>query len=811
MRNMFVDVRDSLRGLRRDRGFSATVVLTLAVTIGAATAAFSIVNGILLKPLAYPEPGQLVTIREIWREVSLRVPTLQVNQRHFEYWRQQSRLFQAMAQFITLPANLTSGGPAAQISAVQASGSLFDVIGETAAAGRLLTSEDDRPGSAPVAVIGDALWRQRFGGAAGVIGSSIVVDGTPYTVVGILRPAFRLPEGERLIANVDVVIPMRITAGWVGDHNNAAIGRVKPGVTVTEAQAELEMLQRQAGEIATAESQQRVTLSAVVRPLADALVGGARRSVILLFAAILGVLAIACSNLTNLALIRALGRSREVAIRSALGAGRKRLLARALLDFALLAAAGGALGVWVAYAAIRVFVSTAPIDLPRIDDVTLDARVIAFAAAITGLTGLLVAILPIRHLDDRDPQAALRGGSAASGEGPSGVKARGMLTAVQIALAVTLLTVTGLLGASLWRLLDVDYGFSTDRVLSVPVALPPSRYDNDRARIEAFDRITAVVKALPGVRSVAATSLLPLRGEGQVNFIVAAGTHVPRPEQPSANFRFVGPEYFATLQLPVERGRMFSLADRDEGGLMPAVVSASVAERLWPGEDALGKEFSRGIDGEAGFAVIGIAADARTTSLERTPPLMVYLPYWWRTRTTASLLVKTELDPLALAPSVRRALDQVDPEIAIGQARLLQQAVDAATAGRRYQARLFVVFGFVALLIATLGVYGVTAYSVSKRRREMNIRVALGANHRDVMRLFMKQSAYAVVPGVLAGLAGALAVGNAVASLLYEVQPRDPFVLSTAALMVAVVALGASLIAARGGLRLDPAAALREE
>ena len=810
MGHLLLDLRDSVRSLRRDRGFSAVVVVTLAITIGATTAAFSIVNGILLKPLAYPQPEQLVTMREIWREVSLRVATLPVNQRHFEHWRQNTRLFHSMAQFITLPANLSSGGPATQISAVQASDTLFEVLGETAALGRPLTAGDDRPGSPDVVVISDGLWRQRLGGRPDVLGSSLVIDGTPFTVIGVLRPTFRLPEGQRLIATVDAVMPMRLTAGWVGDHNNAAIGRLKSGVTIDDARIELDVLQRQAGEIATAESSQRVTLAGVVGSLDDSIVGRARRSLVLLFAAILAVLAIACSNLTNLALIRALGRAREAAIRSALGAGRRRLIARAILDYALLAGIGGALGVWVAYGALRIFVTTAPVDLPRIEDVTLDGRVLLFAVLVTGLTGLLVAILPVLHLDDRDPQSALRSGSTGSGAGHAGVRARAILTATQVALAVTLLTVTALLGTSLRRVLDIDYGFSTDHVLSVPIALPAARYADPAARIGAFDRILSGVKALPGVRSVSSTSLLPMRGEGQVNFVVAAGTNVPRPEQPSANFRFIAPEYFTALELPLQHGRMFSLDERT-GRLTPAVLSASLAARLWPGQDALGKEFSRGIEGEPGFEVIGIAADARTASLERTPPLMVYVPYWWQTRTTLALLVKTAVDPVTLAPSIRRALEQIDPEIAMGQARPLHQAVDAATASRRYQARLFVAFGLVALLIASVGVYGVTAYSVSKRRREMNIRVALGAREGEVIGLLLTQSAYAVLPGVLAGLVGSLAIGGAIASLLYEVQARDPVILAGVAGSVGVVALAASLLAARGGLSLDPASALRDE
>lgn len=811
MATSIVDLRDAARSLRRDRGFSLTVILTLAVTIGATTAAFSIVNGILIRPLAYPEPERLVTLREVWREVQLNAATLPVNQRHFEHWRRNSRAFQSMAQFITLPANLTSGGPAAQISVVQASGTLFDVLGQRAAAGRLLAADDDRAGGPDVAVIGDGLWQQRFGGRPDVLGAAIVLDGRPFTVIGVLPPSFRLPEGERLAANVDAVIPMRIEVGWVGDHNNSAIARMAPGVTLEQAQAELDVLQRQAGELASAESGQHVTLAGVVTRLDESIVGRSRQSVLLLFGALVAVLAIACSNLTNLALIRALARARDVAIRSALGASRRRLVARAVIDFALLAAAGGALGLWIAYAALRVFVQTAPVDLPRIEDVAIDARVIVFAIAITGITGLLVAILPVLHLVHRDPQAALRSGSSAAGQGPAGLRARTVLTAVQVALAVTLLTITALLGTSLLRVLDIDYGFSTDHVVSASIAMPAARYSDDRSRVDAFDRILGGVSALPGVVSASSTSLLPMRGEGQVNFVVADGTSVPRSEQPSANFRFVSPDYFAALQLPVQSGRMFLLAERGRGPLTPSVVSASLAARLWPEQDALGKVFSRGIEGEPGFEVVGVAADARTTSLERTPPLMVYVPYWWRTRTSLSLLLKTSVEPLTLAPAIRRVVEQIDPEIAVGQVRLLQEAVNAATAARRYQSRLFVVFGVVALLITTLGVYAVTAYSLSKRRREMNIRVALGAHTTDVVRLLMQQTSAAVLPGVVAGVGGALALGGAIASLLYEVRPRDPLVLGVVAIGVGVVAVLASLLATRNGLSIDPAAALREE
>jgi predicted permease len=364
---------------------------------------------------------------------------------------------------------------------------------------------------------------------------------------------------------------------------------------------------------------------------------------------------------------------------------------------------------------------------------------------------------------------------------------------------------------SLLRVLQVDYGFTADHVLSVPVAMPVARYEEEELRIATHDRILETVKSIPGVRAAASTSLLPMRGEGQVNFLLAAGTNVPRAQQPSANFRFISPDYFAALQLPVLRGRTVSLDDRGEGTPMPAVISQSVATRLWPEDDALGKRFGRGIEGEADFEVVGIVPDARTTAIERTPPLMVYVPYWWRSRPAITLLIKSDVEPLSLAASIRRGIDRIDPDIAIGESRPLDDLVNSALAGRRYQARLFTAFGLVALAIATLGVYAVAAYSVSKRRRELNIRVALGAARRDVIRLLMSQSARTILIGAAAGLVLALAAGRLTAGMLYDVQPRDPLILAGVVSIVAAVGLTASWLAARTGLAINPVAALRED
>ena len=812
MAQLIFDFRDILRGLRRDRAYALTVVFTLALTIGATTAVFSIVDGVLLKPLAYRESHRLVSIKEVWREFVQRSPGLEVNEQHFEYWRKRSRTFESMSQYIVLPTNLIGVGDAAQIFVGRASGSLFDVLQVRAALGRTLTTADEPSDRPEVAVITDACWRQRFGSDPGVVGRGVVLDGKPRTIVGVLGPGFQLPTERLSVADAFVPIHMDTSrVGWEGDHNDEAIGRLRAGVTLERARAELDVLQVQVSDIATKEAKERITLSSLVKPLSEALVGKARQGLLLLLGAIAAVLLIACSNLANLSLTRAVGRLRDAGIRSALGASRARLVGRAILEQLVLSTIGGALGLGVARGALQLFVRTAPIDLPRVADVAIDARVLAFAAAVSIVAGCAVAVLPAWRTARRDLERTLRAGALTTTSDRAGLRTRGTLLALQVALSLTLLVVTGLLGASFARLMGVDRGFSADRVLLVPVSMPANRYEQETVRQAAYDRMIAAMQALPGVTSASALSVPPLTGSGQVNVIAPDGSTKPRSEQPSANFRFVGTEFFRTLGIAVRRGRAFSEADRRPGHAMPALITEPTAQRLWPGQDALGKRFSRGIPGEDGFEVVGIVADAKLTSLERTPPLMVYLPYWWRTRASTSLLIKAGADPSALMPSVRRAVRGIDPEIAIGDARALDELVEASVAARRYQMQLFVAFGIVALFIATLGVYAVTSYGVSQRRREMNIRVALGARPRQVTAMVMTQGFAPIAGGIIVGTIAALSIGSVVASLLFDVQPRDPRIISAVAAVVAGVGLLACFVAARQTLSIDPAAALRDE
>ena len=812
MTSLLFDLRDALRGLIRDRAYALTVIVTLALTLGAATAVFSIVDGVLLKPLAYRESQHLVAIREGWRQFADKIPVLAVNENHFEYWRTHAHSFESLAQYIVLPANLTGVGDAAQVLTGRASGSLFEVLRVQAAIGRALTPDDEPSGRPEVVVITDAAWRQRFSADPGVVGRSIAIDGILRTIVGVLPADFSLPSQRLAVAEMFVPIHMDAERiGWEGDHNNEAIGRLGAGVTIEQAHAELDVLQAQVSQIATKEAGQPVTLASYVTPLAESVVGRARSGLLLLLGAIAAVLLIACSNLANLSLTRTVGRLRDAAIRSALGAGRSRLVARAVIEQLLLSAAGGALGLGVAWTALAVFVRTAPIDLPRVNDVALDARVIAFAACVSTLAGVLVALLPAWRTSRRDVEQSLRAGALSTTSDRGGMRTRGALLALQIALSLTLLVVTALLGASFMRLMTVDRGFSAERVLVVPLSLPAQRYAAESARLAAHDRVIAALQALPGVVSATTLSAPPLTGSTQVNSLAPDGSTTPRSEQPAANYRFVGPEFFRTLDIRIVRGRSFGSSEGRTTGTMPALVSEQTARRIWPGTDALGKRFSRGIPGEAGFEVVGVVADARLTSLDGPSPLMVYLPYWWRTRNSPTMVIRTATDPSALMPQVRRALRDIDGDIAIGNARPLEQMVSASVGGRRYQMQLFVAFGAVALFIATLGVYAVTSYGVSRRRREMNIRVALGAQRSQVMRLVLGQAAVPIAVGLAAGIGGALALGTAVASLLFDVRARDPLVLASVVALVGFVGVTTCVVAATQGLRIDPASALREE
>lgn len=806
------DLRDAIRGFRRDRAYSITVILTLALTIGATTAIFSIVNGVLMKPLGYPEPERLVALRENWGGVRLAPTTagLEINERHFQYWREHATSFDGLATYRSLPANLTGAGEAAQIDVVRTSGSLFDVLRAPAALGRTLAISDEPESAADVAVISHALWQTRFNGDTAIVGKPIVLDGRTHTIVGVLRADFRLPN-ELVGSTSDAYVPLRVNVGWVGDHNNQGVGRLRDGVTMQQARTELDILQAQVAKFAASQSQEPLTFTSLVIPLREYIVGRVRQSLLLLLGTVAGVLLIACSNLANLSLTRSLGRARETAVRAALGAGRARLVGAALIEHLLLAVVGGGLGLVIASTGLSLFVRTAPVDLPRVGDVALDGRVMLFALGVSLLAGLVVAIIPAWRAGAGRLQTTLRASATAVASDRGALRSHALLLTVQVGLSVTLLVVTALLGVSFLRVLNVDRGFNAENVLAVELAMPSLRYANEPSRQAAYDRILSAIQALPSVEAASTTSMVPLRGGGQTNFIAKEGNTTPITQLPSANFRFIAPEFFETLGMTIKRGRAFTDTERQRDRPAPALISEATAQRMWPGEEPIGKRFSRGIPNEQGFEVVGVVVDARTTALDRTPPLMVYLPYWWRSRAATTVLVKATTEPAAMLASIRRAVQTIDPEIAVGESRPLADLVDASVAGRRYQVQLLVTFGTVALFIATLGVYAVASHGISRRRREMNIRVALGAPHGHVTGLILWQASRPVIVGLLVGTAGAMAAGGVLANLLFDVEARDPLIVSAVVAIVGSVSVLACRVATRQGLSIDPAAALRDE
>ena len=811
------DLKFALRGLRREPLYAAAVVGTLALTLGASTAVFSIVNGVLLRPLPYHDPGQLVSIREIVPQWANHYPTLPANARHFEEWRSRTTSFASMAALDWRTTTVTGAGEPFQTTILRASGTLFDVLRTPVAVGRPLARADEQPDHPPVVVISDALWSERLGRDPAILGRTLTLGGTHHLIVGVLPPRFDVPvfdvlgDSASLRSTFTAIVPFRLnlaTIGWMGTFNYPVIARMKAGVTIDQARAELDVLQHSVVGIARRETHEDVDLHARITPLADAIVGRARLGLLLLLGAILGVVLIACANLANLSLTRTLARLRDAAVRSALGASRASLVRTIVLEQLVLAAAGGVLGVAVAREALNVFVRTAPIDLPRVSDVIIDARVLGFAAAIAAGAGLGVALLPGCRIGRGDIQSMLRGGGHGSTD-RAGVQTRGMLLAVQVALSVTLLVVTGLFVSSFVRLLAVDPGFSPERVVTVEIAPVAARYPDTNARAALYDRIGDRARRLPGITSVAWTSALPLTGETWVDSVARVDDIRPDAQKPNANYRFVGPDYFRALSMPILKGRSIDERDRSNA-LTPAVISARAARTLWPGDDPIGKPFTRG-DPTQRFEVVGVVVDGHSTALDTESPLMVYVPYWYNNEGKSVLVAHTTGDVGVAIRDLRTAIRAVDPEVAIGDATPLRDVVDKSVKGRRYQMSLFVAFGIVALLIATIGVYATTTYGVSRRRREMNIRVALGAPISAVFALVLRQTAVPLAVGIGVGCAGALAIGTVVAGLLFQVRPRDPIVMVGAVLLVAAGGVLAAAAAARHGLRINPADALREE
>jgi predicted permease len=797
------DIRYAWRRLRLSPGFALTVVFILTLGIGANTAIFSVVYGVLLKPLRYPEPQQLVVIHEAISQHDTSFPELPVNANHYVYWCQHSRSFAGIAAMLAESKPLGGGQPE-EIGVLEDTANLFEVLGIQPRLGRSFSRDEEQPGHNKVVILTDGLWKRRYGADPGIIGKRIILDGRPYEVVGVLSPEFTLPEWKGIEAYVPFGWTSSILEELEADHNYFAIGRLRAGVTPGEALAELNVLQRNISQ----ETPDKVRYSATVVPFQDYLTGSSRRSLLLLLAAVGTVFLIACINIANLLLTRATSSERETAVRIALGSTRRQLFSGALAEPAILCALGWILGVVLAIAGIPLLLRNMPIEVPRLGEVHVDLMAMAFAGATSVAAALFCSTLPVWRYLHASAEPAwrinVRGGGASRGMR----RLRDALVTAEVAGSVALAVIAGLFLTSIVKLLNVSRGFDAAHVLSAEVVLPDKQYSDEGVRNAFYRRTLSRLHEIPGVISTGAVSVLPLEGDNWGDMVSRIDDNTPPWLRPSAHYRWITPGYLETLQIPLLAGRR--LEERDRGKRV-ALISRSVAARVWPKQSAVGQLFRRIDPDEAPFEVIGVIEDVRSLDLSQAPPPMVYAPYWYRSNEVGWFVIRTGNDPAAMSSEMRKAIWSIDPQVPVPLVRTMSTVVSRSVAARQFERNLLLGFALSALLLAALGIYGVVAYSAVERTREIGIRMAVGASTGDVYSLIVGQGIAPVIAGAGIGIVIALFASRLIRSLLFEVSPADPVITMTAAAILLAVGVCASLLPARRAANTEPLEALRFE
>jgi predicted permease len=815
------DVRFGVRQLRRNPGFTAIAVLTLALGIGANTAIFSMVHGILLSALPYQEPHRLYVVREdvLWYGQLYREHV--DNGGNFLMWRRNCHSFAGIAALEPVNDNLDLGRIGVQIHGTRASANLFSILGVGPMLGRSFLPEEDQPGRNREVILTYALWHARFNSDPKIVGKVIRLNGYDYTVVGALPSSFYFPKFDQLdggpiagwTSTIQYFVPLALQR-WemqpaVGDNLNfTVIARLKPGATRQQALADLDAVE---ANISRHDPRaDGAFLRGNLLPLKTAIVSATNKTLWMLMAGAGLVLLIVCVNLASLLLARSMGRTHEVAVRAALGASRRSLLRQFLTEGALLVAAGGALGLLLAEQGLKAILHSAPVSIPRLNSIHVDSQVLLFSLAVSLGAGLAFSILPGLRLSRTQPADALKSAATTTTGARTTVRLRDMLAGAEVSLCTVLLVAALLLAQSLTRVLKENSWLEVQHALAVDLITPSNEYGSQAKRQQLYDKLLRRVKALPGVRAAGFSSALPLRGEMWGNSVDFQEAPLPQQKQANANFRFVSPEYFEAIGLPLVRGRFF--APNDEGQ-DEVVISEAVAREALPGRNPIGMHLRWHIPYTAKplfCRVTGVVADARAEADQPAPPI-VYFPYWvWGTN-EISLVVRTTADPRSTATDVRQVIRRLDNQIAVPREETLQDVVSEAVAPRRFVVSLAILFTGFATFLAALGLYGVIALSVAQRTQEIGIRIALGARHRDVVRMVLAKGLKLSVAGVGIGLACAVPLTRLISSLLYSVRPSDPATLATVCIALAAVTALASYVPARRATKVDPLVALRYE
>jgi predicted permease len=802
------DLRYSLRTLRKSPGFAAAAIGILALGIGANTALFSVVDAVLLRPLPFPEPGQVMRLQEAPPPPAEVGRTGPVSPANYLDWRGQSHAFAALAAYRGGSLTWTGRQEPEALTAATVAGDFFSVLAVRPLLGRVFAPGEEEPGHDDVVILSQALWQSRFGSDPRVLGRELVLDGRRHTVVGVM-PALRVAAWYP--ATVQVWKPLAWTAeerAVRGERQLNVIARLKPGVDRLQAQAEMDTL---AGRLAQAYPDTDKGWSAVVQPLHEYLTGRARPALFLLLGAVAFVLLIACANVANLVLVRTLGRSKEMAIRGTLGASRGRLVRQLVAEALLLALAGAALGLYLAHFGVALLVGFLGDLLPPGLDVHLDLRILAFTLGISLFAGLAAGLAPAWSFLRSDPHRALQRGLGRTDATAGGRRTRGALVVAEVALSLVLLLGAALMIESLGVLQRDDPGCDPHGVLTLVLGLPQQQYPQPRQQSAFFDRMLTRLRALPGVEAAATVDQLPLTEPGLNEPVAIPGrTTGALAEQPQVAVRLISPGYLRTLRIGLRRGRDFTATDALD---RPAVVliSESMARRFWPGEDPLGKRLVLGLAPRVSQEVVGVVADVKVDGLRVAGAVpTVYQAMAQRPWPATTFVVRAKTRPESLVPAVARTIHSEDRDLPLLEVATLDSAVAAMLAQERFSMLLLSAFAGLALLLAAVGIYSVLSYTVGRRAQEIGVRMALGAQVRDVLRLVVVEGMRPTLLGIVLGLGAALALGRALASLFYGVSVADPILFGAVGLVLAGVALLASAGPAWRAARVPPSEALQE-
>jgi putative ABC transport system permease protein len=820
MRALWQDVRYGLRMLAKSPGFSALVILTLALGIGANTAIFSVVNAVLLRPLPFERSDRLVQIWHTPPQASFPgIPTFSVSPANFLDWRTRSQAFEGMSAYGFGQYTLTGTGHPEAVRMVAVTSGFFSILRAQPLLGRAFLAEEDSPGRDHEVVLSYNLWRSRFGADRDIVGKNIALNEQAFTVVGVMRPNFEFPISTDPNYSPQMWKPL----GWTDqerairdNHNYAVVARLKDDVNLQQARAELDSVSNQLAQQYPGDDK---GWGATAIPLREDLVGDVRPALLILLGAVALVLLIACANVANLLLAKAMSRRKEIAIRVAMGASRPRLLQQGISETVLMALAGGALGLVFAHYGVILIVRFLAQRLPRSTEIGLDGWVFAFALGISLLTGIAVGLLSSLRFAKNDVSESLKQGLGRTSSDSGGTRTRNILVVSEVALSLMLLIGAGLLIRSLSVLRHVNPGFDPSRLLTLEVAIPSTKFSEPMQQVRYFDRVLDQVRDLPGVQSAGLIDSLPLSGGSHQPVSVEGRPVVPMAEQPEVDVRLISPGYISAMHIALLSGRDIDRSDV-QGRPGAVLISQSFAKLFWPNENPIGKHLTLYFFRDLPRVVVGVVADVKLDALNETRPTpALYTPLAQVAPTTGgtwhsfgmNLAVRANADPLNVASMVTNSIREVDAEVPLLSIQTMEESVSASLSPQRFTMLLLVAFAGTALLLAAAGIYGVMAYMVTRRTREIGVRMALGAAAGDVLRLVIGQGMSTTAIGVAIGIGGAFALTRTMQSLLFGVSRTDPMTLAGVVLLLAAVSVFACWVPARRATKVDPLVALRYE